>query len=38
MGRLQEITMNLESFVESNQSSYKKYHAYFVVSKHQLAV
>lgn len=38
MGRLWEITMSLESFVESNQSSYNKYHAYFVVSKHQLAV
>lgn len=38
MGRLQEITMSLESFAESNQSSYNKYHAYFVVSKHQLAI
>lgn len=38
MGHLQEITMSLESFVESNQSSYNKYHAYFVISKHHLAV
>lgn len=38
MWHLREITMSLESFVESNQSSYNKYHTYFVISKHQLAV